>query len=332
MTSDGVGTVSTTEPPDTSGDLAPMRAGGPSTTPVGCAPYDGVFGLDRAPFDPEPDPRLLYATSRNQHALQFIQLALKQLSPVTLLMGRPGVGKTILVRHLLGLVVRGLQVGVLPAPSEGREEPFGRLLAAFGQPPAASPAEARERFLAFVVRGFDDHRASLLVVDDAHRAAGEDLATLRDLITAGHRGSGPSRPFSPLILLLVGPPELRDRLEAPPLRPLARRVEAATDLFRFFPEETAGYVRHRVAEAGGSTRLFRDDALEAVHARTDGVPRAINALCDACLAAAARGGRRRGSTRRRSGPGWSPSPRAARRRSRRRSRTAGSTSSRSSWG
>jgi hypothetical protein len=42
-------------------------------------------------------------------------------------------------------------------------------------------------------------------------------------------------------------------------------------------------VRHRVVVAGGSANLISSEAVDLVHARTGGVPRLINILCDTAL-------------------------------------------------
>ena len=255
----------------------------PPKAPEGSATPPSRLGLDRPPFAPEPDPDFYQGTSENRRALKFVQLSLAQLSPVTLLLGERGAGKTTLIRRLAGTVSQGLQVGILTgAPDGGAGEPFARFLAAFGRPaPVGDPDDARGRFLRFVVEGYDAGRASLLIVDDAHLAPDDELWTLQMLLTVGPADS------CPLILLLAGEAALRGRLREPALQPLAQRVEATTTLGRLSRAETAGYVRHRLAVAGGSTRLFDDPALEEIHASTGGLPGAINALCERCLTAAA---------------------------------------------
>ena len=49
-------------------------------------------------------------------------------------------------------------------------------------------------------------------------------------------------------------------------------------------EETAQYVRHRLAVAGGGDgRIFTEEALAAVHRYSQGVPRLVNNLCTNAL-------------------------------------------------
>jgi general secretion pathway protein A len=67
------------------------------------------------------------------------------------------------------------------------------------------------------------------------------------------------------------------------LRQLAQRIAIDHHLEPLQAEETLGYVRHRIAVAGGHADLFTQEALELVHSSTGGVPRLINLVCDTAL-------------------------------------------------
>lgn len=246
------------------------------------APYGGAFGLSREPFGTDPEPDFFCANRANRHVRKFLQMAIAELTPITLLLGPEGSGKTALVQRLLRAPTEGLQMGLIEA-STGREgDLFERLLAAFDQePPPAGRSGTRDAFLRFCVTGFEKGRVSLLIVDGAHGMSVADLVTLRHLISV--------RPgmTCPLILLLTGRPELGERLEE---AELDGRVGASVSLPAMARDDTAGYVRHRLTVAGGSTHLFDDGAIEIIHRRSDGLPGRVNALCDLCLDVAARAG------------------------------------------
>ena len=48
-------------------------------------------------------------------------------------------------------------------------------------------------------------------------------------------------------------------------------------------QETADYVIHRLHAAGATRAIFTDDALQAVHRLSQGIPRRINRLCDLAM-------------------------------------------------
>jgi type II secretory pathway predicted ATPase ExeA len=79
---------------------------------------------------------------------------------------------------------------------------------------------------------------------------------------------------------LVGQPELRVKLSRPDMTQFAQRVSVDFHLKPLDRVETHAYVRHRLEAAGGPATVFSTDAIEFVHARTRGVPRLVNQLCD----------------------------------------------------
>jgi general secretion pathway protein A len=86
-----------------------------------------------------------------------------------------------------------------------------------------------------------------------------------------------------LQIMLVGQPELRQKLLRPELRQIAQRISVDFHLKPLDLAETHAYIRHRLRVAGGDEDLFLADAVEFVYAQTGGVPRLVNHLCDFAL-------------------------------------------------
>ena len=117
-----------------------------------------------------------------------------------------------------------------------------------------------------------------LIVDEAQSLPSELLEELRLLTNAGADGQGS------LTLVLVGQPELADRLNDPSLRQLKQRVALRAELKPFSLKETAGYIASRITVAGGrADQVFTRDAVLAIHAASKGLPRVISVLCDNAL-------------------------------------------------
>ena len=81
----------------------------------------------------------------------------------------------------------------------------------------------------------------------------------------------------------MGQPELRVNLSRPELKQFAQRVSVDFHLRPLERRETHAYIRHRLTVAGGNAALFLPDAIEFMHARTNGVPRLLNQLGDFAL-------------------------------------------------
>jgi general secretion pathway protein A len=88
-----------------------------------------------------------------------------------------------------------------------------------------------------------------------------------------------------LQILLLGQPELRDKLARPELRQLAQRITARFHLTPLDLRETAAYLRHRWRVAGGQKFPFEPRAVQRMHRRSGGVPRLLNVVAERALLA-----------------------------------------------
>ncbi len=87
-----------------------------------------------------------------------------------------------------------------------------------------------------------------------------------------------------LNVLLIGQPELADRLNESGLRQLKQRVALRWQIRPFSLAETAAYIGGRLRIAGGTPAdVFTRDAVTTVHRLSNGVPRVINVICDNAL-------------------------------------------------
>ena len=90
-----------------------------------------------------------------------------------------------------------------------------------------------------------------------------------------------------LQIILVGQPELQEKLAQRDLRQLAQRITARYHLRPLNLKETIAYVLHRTRIAGSHQVLFSRSSIEHLHHKTQGIPRLINTICERALLAAA---------------------------------------------
>jgi general secretion pathway protein A len=88
-------------------------------------------------------------------------------------------------------------------------------------------------------------------------------------------------------ILLIGQPELKEKLNKRELRQLKQRVLVHYDLQPLSAEQLNQYVRYRLVLAGANGRPeFTERALRKIYRHTGGVPRMVNHLCDKSILAA----------------------------------------------
>src|SRR5262249_44327225 len=90
-----------------------------------------------------------------------------------------------------------------------------------------------------------------------------------------------------LQIVLAGQPELEAKLADRSLRQLRQRIALHVRLRPLSGDEVAAYIRTRLELAGATrTDVFTKDATLRNAAGTQGIPRIVTALCDACLVTA----------------------------------------------
>jgi hypothetical protein len=118
----------------------------------------------------------------------------------------------------------------------------------------------------------------LLVIDEAQNlsvGALEELRMLSNLETEKSKL---------LQILLVGQPNLREKLDAPELEQLRQRITVGYHLRPLGADETTSYINHRLRRAAiGVPFEFPRDVTGLIHHRSRGVPRIVNVICDAVL-------------------------------------------------
>jgi general secretion pathway protein A len=89
-----------------------------------------------------------------------------------------------------------------------------------------------------------------------------------------------------LQIVLMGQPELRERLNDHALRQLRQRITVRYHLKPLSRAEVAQYVQHRLQVSGAhGAPYFTMPALWRIYHYSQGIPRLINAVCDKALLA-----------------------------------------------
>ncbi len=240
--------------------------------------YEHFYGLKARPFSIVPNPDYLYLSPRHQQALTYLEYGLMEGVGFIVLTGEIGTGKTTLVRHLL----KNIESDVLPAVVFNTNVSSGDLLRLVLQSHGlgsdkGGKAAALDVLYKFLIQKYGENKRVLLIIDEAQALPDEAMDELRMLSNLQ------SDEQLLLQIMLVGQPELREKLKKPLLFPFAQRVAGTYHLSPLAEEETLAYIAHRLEKAGRNDGLFEPEALALIYQASQGFPRSINLLCDAAL-------------------------------------------------
>lgn len=241
--------------------------------------YAGYFGLTKRPFTLVPDPDYLYWSEQHRRAFAVLEFGVLSRAPITLLTGEVGAGKTTLLHSLLSRITSELRVGLISNAQGDRGELLQWAMNALGMElnEGESYVKMFRRLQDELVEDYAAGRRVVLIFDEAQNLSERGLEELRMFTNIN---SNKDELFQ---LILVGQPELRERIASPGMRQLAQRVAANFHLESFDEGNTTKCIAHRLKLAGGTGTEFAPDAASLVFRATGGVPRLVNQLCDLAM-------------------------------------------------
>lgn len=247
------------------------------------ADFLSTFGLSADPFSKEIDDADLWLPPSKQGVLDELVDAVHARKSA-LLTGEPGAGKTCLLRALRHNVGSdGFRLTYCHNVTLGRRDFYRQLCLALGLPRAHYTAGDIFYTISTHVEDLAKERLfPVFLVDEAHLLHQDTLDHLHILLNY----SWDSRAL--LSLILIGLPDLDDRMRLRRNRSLFSRLHHRLTIGTLAPEDTADYVRVRVTRVGGTKELFSHDGLALLHEAAAGSLRDIDRLATAALRAAAR--------------------------------------------
>ena len=245
--------------------------------------YLSHFSLNERPFSISPDPRFLFMSNRYREALAHLTYGVEDGGGFVLLTGEVGTGKTTVCRCLLQQLPEKTRLAFVLNPKLNSLELLATIcdeLAIEYPEECTSLKILTDKLSEYLLSCYEQGLSVVVMIDEAQNIDTDVLEQIRLLTNLE------TNQKKLLQIILVGQPELQEKLAQRDLRQLAQRITARYHLRPLNLKETMAYVLHRIRIAGSRKSLFSRKSIELLHSKTTGIPRLINTICDRALVAA----------------------------------------------
>ena len=212
--------------------------------------------MEKRPFSLTADLNFLYLSEGHMRVFGEILSAISRRDGLICVTGGPGTGKTIICRRLLEELGDEYNAVVVTTPSKTPQAMTETLDEAFGE-----------------MEG--DSRIPVAIFDEAQHLDFRCLDHIKFLTNLEKKGE------KLLQIVLVGQPELAEKINHKRFTQLEQRIGAKLKLVPLKKREILFYLNHRLAVAGVSEDVrFTKSAARYLYRETTGVPRLINRIAN----------------------------------------------------
>lgn len=244
--------------------------------------YEHFFGLREKPFNVTADPAFLFLSHRHKEALSHLVYGINERKGFLEITGEIGAGKTTLCKALLNSLDRDTKTALILNPDLSKFQLLKAILQDYGVGfTKNSGISLLNKLNNFLLQQLTEGNNVVLIIDEAQNLRAsmlEEIRLLSNLETEKEKL---------LQIVLVGQPELREKLKSPRLKQLRQRISVRYHILPLEKNDTEKYIRHRLLVAGAKNSVeFDQEAVEEIYEYSRGIPRLINVICDKTLLAA----------------------------------------------
>jgi len=245
--------------------------------------YREFFGLKEKPFNVTSDPNFFFLSRVHKEAFSHLLYGIRERKGFVVITGEIGAGKTTLCRALLNQLDESTKSAFVFNPGLPEQQLLQAIVEDFGLHAGDRPNKVSllRQLNSFLINELTMDNNVVLIIDEAQNIKPSTLEEIRML---SNLETDKEKLFQ---IVLVGQPELKNKLNSPSMKQLKQRVAVTFHITPLEADEVGQYINHRLCVAGSrGDILFTYDSVEFIYRHSGGIPRIINMICDKALLAA----------------------------------------------
>ncbi len=245
--------------------------------------YLDYFKLQENPFSMTADPEFFFASSHHSEAFSHLIYGIQQRSGIMVITGEIGTGKTTLCRAFLNQVDQNVKTAFVFNPYFSEIQLLQLILKDLGiTGKFKNKLDLINALNDYLIQEALEGHNVVLIIDEAQNLKPRQLEQIRLLSNLETEKN------KLLQIILVGQPELLEKLQLSSLRQLTQRISVRYHILPLNENDTGEYIHHRIRIAqintnGSSEVQFTPEAVRVIFRLSQGTPRLINILCDRAL-------------------------------------------------
>jgi len=243
--------------------------------------YCEYYGFKEKPFNVTSDPAFFFLSRKHKDAIACMFYGIKERKGIIAITGEIGTGKTTVCRTLLSKIDKTVKTALILNPCFSELQLLELIIRDFGiQPKKKTRLDLISELNRFLIDESTRGNTAAIIIDEAQNLTPRQLEQIRLLSNLE------TDKEKLLQIILVGQPELQEKLELRELRQVKQRIMVNFHIEPLDRDEIKGYIKHRISVAlpeNNKNIEFTERAFREIYNFSAGTPRLINLTCDRAL-------------------------------------------------